>query len=107
MTINMDTSYDKIEHYDVMKKTTEKVMEEFVMMLLYLCSQKEGIREDGELILKAWKRYEFDIMNVLEHSGYIKNKWKNESVYLTDEGISYARTLLKKYNLVDLKLIKA
>ena len=47
---------------------------------------------------RAWKRIDFAVMDRLHEKGYITNPHgKQESVYLTEEGMAIAKALSAKY----------
>jgi hypothetical protein len=57
------------------------------LLLLYLTSWKEGEAQ------RAWKGYDFDVLNKLEEDGFIAQSKTAKSVYLTEEGIKAAKKL--------------
>ena len=43
---------------------------------------------------RVWKRYDFDVMDALHEKGYITDpQGRQESVYLTEEGMKLAKRL--------------
>jgi len=44
---------------------------------------------------RAWKGYDFDTLNALEEKGYISQSKTAKSVYLTEEGVEFAKELKK------------
>jgi hypothetical protein len=47
---------------------------------------------------RVWKRIDFDVMDRLFEQGYITNpKGKTESVYLTEEGMRFAKELAARH----------
>lgn len=47
---------------------------------------------------RVWKRYDFGVMDRLHEQGYITNpRGRQESVYLTDEGMRVAKELAARY----------
>lgn len=70
------------------------------MLLIYLTSWKEnefGLEEYSAQ--RAWKNYDFDIIDKLKEEGYIDCSNKAKSIYICKDGINYAKKLLKKYNI--------
>jgi uncharacterized protein DUF6429 len=62
-------------------------LEETVLALLGVFEFEDG---------RAWKRYDFAIMESLHKKGYITDPHGNrESVYLTEAGMSAAKSLAK------------
>ena len=63
-------------------------------MLLYLTSWTE--KEPYGSFQRAWKGYNFDILNKLEEEDFIGGSThKAKSTYITEEGIEKAKELLK------------
>ena len=75
---------------------TRDHMENLMLLLLYLNSWDEDPKRklSKEPIFRAWKGYDFDILNTLTDKGFIYGSKRSKSVYLTDEGIAQARTIL-------------
>ncbi|MGB2782454.1 MAG: DUF6429 family protein [Atribacterota bacterium] len=46
---------------------------------------------------RSWKGYAFEVLDELNEEGYIYGSKHVKSVYLTVEGISKAKKLVKKY----------
>ena len=77
----------------------EEKIRELTLLLLYLTSWKE---KDifGEECIRAWKGYDFNVLNELEKERLIGGSThKAKSTYLTDNGINKAKDLMKKYNI--------
>jgi hypothetical protein len=74
-------------------------IKDLTLILLYLTSWEEGKNELKTL--RSWKGYDFDSLNGLEAQGLISGRRKSKSVSFTDEGISTAKKLLRKYRLGD------
>jgi hypothetical protein len=75
-------------------------MYELTLLLMYLTRFGEKYPFGEEI--KAWKGYDFDIINKLCDSDYIwqgKKPSKTKSVVFTDEGIVYAKDLMDKYGI--------
>ena len=77
----------------------EEAMREMTMMLLYL-SRMRNVK-DGSGADRSWKTYPFDIMDGLEEEGMIFGSHKAKSIYISEEGLEYARKLLDKYRIKD------
>ena len=77
-------------------EVTNQSLEELTLLLLYLTSWREKITPDI-WAQRAWKGYNFDILDSLEKKGYITNSKRAKSVGLTDEGIEQAKAIRKKY----------
>lgn len=66
--------------------------------MLYLNSWIE--KEPYGEFHRAWKGYDFNILNALEDENLIKGKHKAKSTYLTEEGLEKAKKLMRKYNII-------
>ena len=69
------------------------------LLLIYLTSWKEK-RSPGE-VNRAWKGYDFDILDKLEEGGLISQSRTAKSIYLTEKGMSEAKKLDEIINLSD------
>ena len=72
-----------MNHYDRTAKLT--------LLLIYLTSWEE--KELINKIYRAWKGYDFDILNRLEEDGFISQSKGAKSVYLTEKGFYEAKLL--------------
>ena len=88
------------------KINAEKAMQELTMMLIYLSRFTQGDRFTDTKDFYAWKGYNFDVLNKLSDSDYIRQgdcPSRSKSVYITDSGIKQAKELLNKYGIEDWK----
>lgn len=76
----------------------EEQIKELTLLLIYLTSWKEDTYGDID-VYRAWKGYDFDILNKLEDEDLISGSKKAKSTYLTKEGIEKAKELMKKYGI--------
>lgn len=65
-------------------------------MLLYLSSWEE--KGFDAPVRRAWKGYDFDILNAWESEGMITQNKKAKSVFFTDKGIEAAKKLEALFN---------
>ena len=65
------------------------------MLLIALTAWQEKI--GGENITRAWKGYDFDVLDKLIEKGYISGSKTLKSVSLTDKGLKKAKELIEKY----------
>ena len=88
-----------------MDKTKAKdAMKELTMALLYLSSFTEKSRFGEDVMPRAWKGYDWDVIDQLYDDDYIyKGNPRNKSVYLTSAGVDYAKQILEKYKINDWK----
>jgi hypothetical protein len=64
---------------------------QLTLLLLYLTSWKEkGLPDE---VHRAWKGYDFDILNKLEEDGLILQSKTAKSICLTGKGMSEAKKL--------------
>jgi len=77
-------------------EVTDQNLEELTLLLIYLTSWREKVVPDF-YIQRAWKRYDFGILDNLVEKGYITGSKRAKSIYLTDEGIEQAKAILKKF----------
>lgn len=76
----------------------EEQIKELTLLLIYLTSWTE--KEPYGEYQRAWKGYNFDILNKLESENMIGGStYKAKSTYITEQGIEKAKELMKKYNI--------
>ena len=72
----------------------QKTIHDLTLMLIYLTSWKEK-REPAR---RAWKGYDFDVLNGLVDEGLLYDtSHRSKSTYLTPEGEGEAQALLERY----------
>lgn len=79
-----------------------QTIKELTMLLLYLTSWEEKNSFGDTPFRNAWKGYDFNIINELADDELLyqgKHPSRSKSVTLSEEGIAYAQSLLKKYQL--------
>lgn len=84
----------------------KQAMKELTMALLYLSRFCEREKFSEAKNFYAWKGYDFDILNLLDEEDYIRqgnHPSRTKSVYLTETGKEYAKTILGKYGISDWK----
>ena len=74
----------------------KQAVKELTIMLLYLTSWQE---KDFYNSQRAWKGYDFDILNELAEDGVISDSKRSKSVVIHEEGVKMAKELLQKYGL--------
>lgn len=84
-----------------MEKDIQKQIEELTLLLLWLTSWDES-KENKQLegsgpIYRAWKGYDFEILDELKRDDLINFSYRAKSVYLTENGVEEAKKLEKKY----------
>ena len=73
----------------------DKTIKELTLLLIYLTSWQEDA--DLTKVQRSWKGYSFGALDELNEEGYIDGSKYAKSVYLTEEGLSKAKKLMKKY----------
>ena len=73
----------------------DKTIKELSLLLIYLTSWQEdsGLTK----VQRSWKGYPFEVLDELNVEGYINGRKHTKSVYLTKEGLSKVKELMKKY----------
>lgn len=77
-------------------------MKELTMALIYLSRFSEKNRFSDVTDYYAWKGYDFDVLNELDDKDFIRqgnHPSRTKSVYITDDGINYAKEILAKYGI--------
>jgi hypothetical protein len=69
----------------------EEQISKLTLLLIYLASWEE--KESGTSVQRAWKGYDFDILDKLEEQGLIAKSKTAKSLYLTEQGIMAAKNL--------------
>ena len=71
----------------------EQKVDEMVLALLFLTTF-----EEGPYGARAWKGYDWNVLDRLHAKGYISDpKSKAESVVVTEEGVKQSRALFAKH----------
>jgi len=73
----------------------DKAIKELTLLLIYLTAWQED--PDLTKVQRSWKGYSFEVLDELNEEGYIDGSKYAKSVYLTEEGLSKAKELMKKY----------
>lgn len=84
------------------KTNAEEAMKELTMVLMYLSRFIENDHfSPGINMPRAWKGYDFDVINELDKDDYIRQGKRSKSVAITEEGEKLAQELMRKYNVSD------
>lgn len=78
------------------KDNTKQLILDLTLSLTYLCSWEEKTIT-GESMCRAWKGYDFDILDKLMDEGLIDFSYKAKSLYITDEGVQMAKELVARF----------
>ncbi|HJS55332.1 MAG TPA: DUF6429 family protein [Chitinophagaceae bacterium] len=68
------------------------------LLLIYLTSWEE--KEFGVITQRAWKGYDFTVLDKLEEKGFITKSKTAKSVHLTEEGAKVAMQLQEKLLMI-------
>lgn len=76
-----------------------KEIEDLTLLLIYLTSWDENPKRmyGDKPILRAWKGYDFAILEALQGEGFISFSRKAKSVYLTEEGVKRAKGIQRLF----------
>jgi len=88
------------------KITAKEAMKELTMILMYLSRFEDDSTFNQDKDYYAWKGYDFDTLNELEHRELIFQPKKSKCVYLSEAGKEAARKLLIEYNIADKDLLE-
>lgn len=86
---------------------TKQLVNNLTLVLAYLNSWEE--KNGSESVHRAWKGYDFDALDKLQDDGLIVFSYKAKSLYLTEEGETEAKELVKtlqKIGSLDVPLIE-
>ena len=80
-----------------MNSTENKQMliQQLTLALAYLTSWKEGVVENEEII-RAWKGYDWHILDELKGDELIDYSYKAKSLYITEKGVEKAKEIVEK-----------
>ena len=76
-----------------------KLMQDLALALMYLSSWEE--EAFNETVCRAWKGYDFDIIDQLKEEGMIDFSYKAKSLCLSEEGIKKAKELVERFMCQD------
>lgn len=78
------------------KDSKNQLILDLTLSLAYLCSWEEkGI--EGETIHRAWKGFDFGVLDKLMEEGLIDFSYKAKSLFITKEGEAKAKELLSRF----------
>ncbi len=72
---------------------TDNLANSLALALIYLSAWKEK----GDEIFRAWKGYDFSVLDELKEQGLIDFSYKAKSLYLYKEGEEKAKQLVEKF----------
>ena len=71
---------------------------DLTLLLIYFTSWEE--KESGVIARRAWKGYDFAILDKLEENGFITKSKIAKSVYLTEDGLKAAKQFEEKLSKI-------
>lgn len=74
-------------------KDAHILMIDLALALIYLSAWKEK----GDEVYRAWKGYDFEILDRLKEQGLIDSSNQSKSLYLSAEGEEKAKQLIEKF----------
>ncbi len=80
-----------------MNKTQNKqeIARQLTLALAYLTSWEEGVVENEEII-RAWKGYDWSVLDELKRDDLIDYTYKAKSLYITEKGVAKAKEVIEK-----------
>ena len=79
----------------------DNLMKHLALALIYLSAWKEKGFDDE--IYRAWKGYDFGVLDQLKDNGLIDFSFKDKSLILTEQGVENAEALVANFLKIDLK----
>jgi hypothetical protein len=72
------------------------LLEDLTLFLLYSYSWREKVEKDL-YVFRAWKGYDFNVLDRLAEKGYISSSHRAKSVIFTDEGVKRGEELKQRF----------
>jgi hypothetical protein len=92
-----DDFYSALES-DSTLEVTKETRQDLTLLLISLTGKEEDSKMNpGTKVKRAWKGYDFDILNALQDQNLIYQIPGGKSLLVTDEGMKKCRELQKKY----------
>lgn len=76
-----------------MEQSHNELAKKLALVLIYLSAWKEKDTDE----YRAWKGYDFGILDALKDDGYIDFSYKAKSLYLSGEGVEKSKELIEKF----------
>ena len=86
------------------KMTAAEAQHDLTLVLLYLSRfVDDPKREDfwDEDVYRAWKGYDFGVLNKLEDEDFVFGNHRNKSICISKEGIEKAREIMERMGIED------
>ena len=86
------------------KMNAKKAQHDLTLVLLYLSRFIDNPKfEDfwNEDVYRAWKGYDFSVLDELEKEEYVFGNHRNKSIYVSKEGIEKAKEIMERLGIED------
>ena len=84
----------------------EQALHDLTLALIYLTRQA-NTKNPADFWkvtdFRAWKSYDWDVMDKLDEEELVVNVHRNKSVIITEDGVRKARQILEQYGIEDWK----
>ncbi len=76
-------------------QNNQEIARQLTLALAYLTSWEEGVVENRE-ITRAWKGYDWSVLDELKRDELIDYSYKAKSLYITEKGAAKAKEIIEK-----------
>ena len=86
------------------KMSAEMAQHDLTLVLLYLSRFIDDPKTEdfwNEDVYRAWKGYDFDVLNKLEEEEFVFGKHRNKSICISKEGIDKAKEIMERLGIDD------
>lgn len=83
---------------DEKEKQIFQKIQELTLILMWMARFSDQ-KIDNQPIWRAWKGYDFKVLDSLLENQYVTFSYKSKSILLMDKGINKAKELIHKYQL--------
>ena len=84
----------------------KEAVRELTLALMFLTRFRTKRKKGQEDPWRAWKGYDFDVMDELMEKDFIRGSVRGKSVILSKKGTEEARKIIAKYGIEDWKSLK-
>ncbi len=92
------SNHMKINQMDEKEKQIFQKIQELTLILMWMARFSDQ-KIDNQPIWRAWKGYDFKVLDSLLENQYVTFSYKSKSILLMDKGINKAKELIHKYQL--------
>lgn len=86
------------------KMTAAEAQHDLTLVLLYLSRFVDDPKRENfwdEDVYRAWKGYDFGVLNKLEEEDLVFGNHRNKSICISKEGIEKAREIMERIGIED------